>query len=49
MAKEVPIEMDGVVADVLPNSTFRVQLPNGHDVLATLAGKMRGRITFRHK
>jgi len=41
MAKEVPIEMDGVVADVLPNSTFRVQLPNGHDVLATLAGKMR--------
>jgi len=41
MAKEVPIEMDGVVADVLPNSTFRVQLTNGHDVLATLAGKMR--------
>ncbi|HWZ28835.1 MAG TPA: translation initiation factor IF-1 [Gemmatimonadales bacterium] len=41
MAKEVPIEMDGVVADVLPNSTFRVHLPNGHDVLATLAGKMR--------
>lgn len=41
MAKEVPIELDGVVADVLPNSTFRVQLPNGHDVLATLAGKMR--------
>jgi translation initiation factor IF-1 len=41
MAKEVPIEMDGVVADVLPNSTFRVSLPNGHDVLATLAGKMR--------
>jgi len=41
MAKEVPIEIDGVVADVLPNSTFRVQLTNGHDVLATLAGKMR--------
>ncbi|HTY07364.1 MAG TPA: translation initiation factor IF-1 [Gemmatimonadales bacterium] len=41
MPKEVPIEMDGVVADVLPNSTFRVQLTNGHDVLATLAGKMR--------
>jgi translation initiation factor IF-1 len=41
MAKEVPIQIDGVVADVLPNSTFRVQLTNGHDVLATLAGKMR--------
>ncbi|HEY6783392.1 MAG TPA: translation initiation factor IF-1 [Gemmatimonadales bacterium] len=41
MAKEEPIQLDGVVADVLPNSTFRVQLPNGHDVLATLAGKMR--------
>lgn len=41
MAKEAAIEMDGVVADVLPNSTFRVQLSNGHDVLATLAGKMR--------
>lgn len=41
MPKEVPIQIDGVVADVLPNSTFRVQLTNGHDVLATLAGKMR--------
>ncbi|HKV70017.1 MAG TPA: translation initiation factor IF-1 [Gemmatimonadales bacterium] len=41
MAKEEAIEMQGVVADVLPNSTFRVALPNGHDVLATLAGKMR--------
>ena len=41
MAKEEAIQLDGVVADVLPNSTFRVQLPNGHDVLATLAGKMR--------
>lgn len=41
MAKEEAIQIDGVVADVLPNSTFRVQLTNGHDVLATLAGKMR--------
>ena len=41
MAKEEAIQLDGVVSDVLPNSTFRVQLPNGHDVLATLAGKMR--------
>jgi translation initiation factor IF-1 len=33
--------MDGVVAEVLPNTTFRVALPNGHQVLATMAGKMR--------
>jgi translation initiation factor IF-1 len=41
MAKEESIEMDGVVAEVLPNTTFRVALPNGHQVLATMAGKMR--------
>ena len=41
MAKEDSIEMDGVVAEVLPNTTFRVALPNGHHVLATMAGKMR--------
>jgi translation initiation factor IF-1 len=41
MAKEESIEMDGVVAEVLPNTTFRVDLPNGHQVLATMAGKMR--------
>ena len=41
MAKEASIEMDGVVAEVLPNTTFRVALPNGHQVLATMAGKMR--------
>ena len=41
MAKEEAIEMEGVVQDVLPNTTFRVQLSNGHSVLATIAGKMR--------
>ena len=41
MAKEEAIEVQGVVQDVLPNTTFRVQLPNGHSVLATIAGKMR--------
>jgi len=41
MPKEEAIEMDGVVKDVLPNSTFRVLLTNGHQVLATIAGKMR--------
>lgn len=41
MPKEEAIEIDGVVKDVLPNSTFRVLLTNGHQVLATIAGKMR--------
>jgi translation initiation factor IF-1 len=41
MAKEEAIEIEGVVQDVLPNTTFRVQLSNGHSVLATIAGKMR--------
>jgi translation initiation factor IF-1 len=41
MAKEEAIEIDGIVQDVLPNTTFRVLLQNGHTVLATIAGKMR--------
>jgi len=41
MAKEEAIEMDGVVEQILPNTTFRVLLTNGHYVLATIAGKMR--------
>jgi translation initiation factor IF-1 len=41
MAKEEAIEMDGTVTEVLPNTTFRVLLINGHQVLATIAGKMR--------
>src|SRR2546422_3776919 len=41
MAKEEAIELDGIVEAVLPNTTFRVHLPNGHYVLATIAGKMR--------
>ncbi len=41
MTKEEAIEIEGVVQDVLPNTTFRVQLSNGHSVLATIAGKMR--------
>lgn len=41
MAKEEAIEIDGVVKDVLPNTTFRVLVSNGHYVLATIAGKMR--------
>lgn len=41
MAKEEPLEFDGVVMELLPNATFRVELENGHEVIATMAGKMR--------
>ena len=41
MAKEEAIELEGTVTEVLPSATFRVHLTNGHDVLATMAGKMR--------
>ena len=39
--KEEAIEMDGIVAEVLPSAMFRVDLDNGHRLLATAAGKMR--------
>jgi translation initiation factor IF-1 len=41
MAKEEVLEMNGVVADVLPDSRYRVTLDNGHDLVAYSAGKMR--------
>ena len=41
MAKEEPIEMEGVVTDTLPNTMFRVELENGHVVTAHISGKMR--------
>jgi len=41
MAKEESIEVDGVIAELLPNAMFRVQLENGHKVLAHVSGKMR--------
>ena len=39
--KEDGIELDGIVSEVLPSAMFRVDLDNGHRVLATAAGKMR--------
>ena len=39
--KEAGIELDGIVSEVLPSAMFRVELDNGHKVLATAAGKMR--------
>ena len=41
MAKEEPIEVEGIVIEPLPNAMFRVELENGHRVLAHLCGKMR--------
>ncbi|MFI4956356.1 MAG: translation initiation factor IF-1 [Gammaproteobacteria bacterium] len=41
MAKEDVIQMNGVVIDTLPNTTFKVQLENGHTLVAHISGKMR--------
>lgn len=41
MAKEDPIEMQGIVMEVLPDSRFRVTLDNGHMLVAYSGGKMR--------
>ena len=41
MAKEDVIEIDGLVKEALPNATFKVGLPNGHEVLAHISGKLR--------
>lgn len=41
MAKEELIETEGTVTEALPNAMFRVELENGHRVLAHVSGKMR--------
>jgi len=41
MAKEDVIEVEGKVLEPLPNAMFRVELDNGHQVLAHISGKMR--------
>lgn len=41
MASEDTITLDGKIVDTLPNAMFRVELENGHTVLAYLSGKMR--------
>ena len=41
MPKGDAIEVQGVVKETLPNAMFRVQLENGHEVLAHISGKMR--------
>ena len=41
MAKQGNIEVDGTVIEALSNAMFRVELPNGHTVLAHVSGKIR--------
>ena len=41
MAKEDVIQMQGEIAETLPNATFRVKLENGHVILGHISGKMR--------
>ncbi|MDD5198174.1 MAG: translation initiation factor IF-1 [Terrimicrobiaceae bacterium] len=41
MAKKDAIEIDGKVVELLPNTMFRVELGNGHRILANISGKMR--------
>lgn len=41
MPKEEPIRVEGTVVELLPNTMFRVELPNKHRILAHISGKMR--------
>lgn len=41
MTKKQTIEVEGIVVEPLPNAMFRVELPNGHRVLAHISGKIR--------
>ena len=41
MAKEDVIEVEGVVVETLPNTNFKVELENGHQILAHISGKLR--------
>lgn len=41
MREDVPIEVEGTVVEALPNALFRVELKNGHKVLAHISDKVR--------
>jgi translation initiation factor IF-1 len=41
MAKQSSIRVDGTIIEALPNAMFRVELDNGHKILAHISGKMR--------
>ena len=41
MAKQASIEQDGIIKEALSNARFRVELENGHEIMAHISGKMR--------
>ena len=41
MGKDQVVEFEGVVTEALPNTTFKVKLPNGHIITAHISGKLR--------
>ena len=41
MSKQSAIEQDGTVTEALSNATFRLELENGHEIIAHISGKMR--------
>ncbi len=41
MSKQDVIEVEGTVTEALPNAQFKVELPNGHEILAHISGKLR--------
>jgi len=41
LAKDDVIEVEGVISEALPNATFRVELSNGHKILAHVSGRLR--------
>jgi translation initiation factor IF-1 len=41
MAKQASIEQDGTITEALSNAMFRVELENGHEIIAHISGKMR--------
>ena len=43
MAKVEPIQLEGVISQVMPSTLFKVKLAHGHEVLAHISGKMRKR------
>ncbi len=41
MVKQDSIVVDGIITEILPNTSFKVKLENGHEILAHISGKMR--------
>ena len=41
MSKQDVIEIEGTVTEALPNAQFKIELPNGHEILAVISGKLR--------